>query len=209
MHIYAFGSICRGDVSPNSDVDLLAIVDGHDERFNPNDYSIYSYRRIKQIWADGNPFAWHLASESRLLFTSDKTDFLCSLGAPGRYERALEDCLKFYALFAEAKRSMETNASTVIFDLSTIFLSIRNFATCFSLGALDQPEFSRKSAIRIGEFSLEIDKRAFACLERARILSTRALGSPINEAELGTITQEFPAIQAWMDRLLRKIKGYD
>lgn len=65
MHIYAFGSICRGDVSPASDVDLLAIVDGYDERFSLDDYSIYSYDRIWEIWNEGNPFAWHLALESK------------------------------------------------------------------------------------------------------------------------------------------------
>lgn len=43
MHIYAFGSICRGEVDSFSDIDMLAIVSGRDERFNPRDYSIYSY----------------------------------------------------------------------------------------------------------------------------------------------------------------------
>jgi predicted nucleotidyltransferase len=67
MHIYAFGSLCRGEVSRNSDVDLLALVDGFDERFNPEIYSIYSYRRIEELWREGNPFAWHLSLESRLV----------------------------------------------------------------------------------------------------------------------------------------------
>lgn len=66
MHIYVFGSTCRGDILPSSDVDLLAIVDGYDSRFDPNIYSIYSYQRIKEIWDEGNPFAWHLSLESRL-----------------------------------------------------------------------------------------------------------------------------------------------
>jgi Nucleotidyltransferase domain len=209
MHIYAFGSICRGDITPTSDVDLLAIVDGHDERFNPNDYSIYSYRRIQQIWVEGNPFAWHLASESKLLFTSDQTDFLKSLSEPSRYARAAEDCRKFYTLFTEAKQSIETTPSTTTFDLSMVFLSIRNFATCFSLGFLDQPNFSRRSAIRIGDYSLQIEEQAFVNLERARILSTRAIGPPINETEATTAMKEFPKIQAWMERLLGDVKRHD
>ena len=57
MHIYAFGSVCRGDVLPSSDIDLLAITEGHDSRFDPNNYSIYSYNRIKELWQEGNPFA--------------------------------------------------------------------------------------------------------------------------------------------------------
>ncbi|WET17143.1 hypothetical protein P2W49_10480 [Yersinia intermedia] len=39
---------------------MLAIVSGRDERFNPRDYSIYSYERINELWKEGNPFAWHL-----------------------------------------------------------------------------------------------------------------------------------------------------
>lgn len=35
MHIYAFGSICRGEIDKNSDIDLLAIVDGFDARLWP------------------------------------------------------------------------------------------------------------------------------------------------------------------------------
>jgi hypothetical protein len=53
MHIYAFGSVCRGDISPGSDVDLLAVVEGHDARFSPDDYSIYSYERVREIWEEG------------------------------------------------------------------------------------------------------------------------------------------------------------
>ena len=79
MHIYAFGSVCRGDVSPDSDVDLLAIVQGYDPRFSPDDYSIYSYERIRGIWAEGNPFAWHLSIESKLLYSPDGSDFLEAL----------------------------------------------------------------------------------------------------------------------------------
>jgi hypothetical protein len=184
---------------------LLAIVDGYDERLNPNDYSIYSYRRIEQIWEEGNPFAWHLASESRLLFTSDQTDFLKSLNEPARYRRAIQDCQKFFSLFTEAKHSITTTSTTRTFDLSMVFLAIRNFATCFSLGFLDQPNFSRRSAIGIGDHSLPIEQEAFAILERSRILCTRALGSPINASEAATAMEEFPRIEAWMEGLLREV----
>src|SRR5579863_9114116 len=109
MHLYAFGSICRGDVSPSSDVDLLAIVEGFDERFDPNVYSIYSYQRILEIWGEGNPFAWHLAMESKLVFSTDGSDVLRSLGNPNRYKACRQDCDKFYQLFAEAGASFAQN----------------------------------------------------------------------------------------------------
>jgi predicted nucleotidyltransferase len=132
MHIYAFGSVCRGDVSPGSDVDLLAIVEGHDPRFSPSDYSIYSYERISKIWEEGNPFAWHLSIESKLVYSADQSDFLRTLGKPYSYMKCREDCERFLGLFQEARASFESHTETKVFDLSMVFLAIRNFATCFS-----------------------------------------------------------------------------
>jgi nucleotidyltransferase-like protein len=144
MHIYAFGSVCRGDVTKGSDADLLAIVNGHDSRFDPETFSIYSYERIKELWRQGNPFAWHLALESRLLYSSDQHDFLKGLGNPVKYKECVRDCEKFFALFREASASILSGSNSVVFDLSTIFLSIRNFATCFSLGIGQSPDFFQK-----------------------------------------------------------------
>src|SRR5262245_60779312 len=98
-HIYAFGSVCRGDVSPGLDVDLLAVVQRYDPRFSPDTYSIYSYERIGELWAEGNPFAWHLSLESKLLYSPDRSDFLRSLGRPRSYRRCYQDCSKFFVLF--------------------------------------------------------------------------------------------------------------
>jgi hypothetical protein len=206
MHIYVFGSVCRGDVSPGSDIDLLAIVQGHDDRFSPDDYSIYSYSRIQEIWTEGNPFAWHLAEESRLVYASDQTDFLKSLGRPSVYRNCRADCEKFYALFQEAWRSFEGGSASKIFDLSMVFLGIRNFATCFSLGALSRGDFSRSSALRIGDHSLSIPLEAYRILERARMLSTRAIGEIITDEEAQTAEAQFPAIDQWMNKLLGEIR---
>lgn len=205
MHIYAFGSVCRGDISPGSDIDLLAVVQGHDPRFNPDDYSVYSYERIREIWEEGNPFAWHLSIESRLLYSSDKSDFLTTLGRPAGYKKCRQDCEKFLALFTEARASLESQAECTIFDLSIVFLAIRNFATCFSLGAMEHPDFSRNSALRLGDCSLSIPANAYQVLERSRILCTRALGEPITDREVQAASEQFVRIEEWMKRLLRHV----
>jgi len=205
MHIYAFGSVCRGDVLPGSDIDLLAVVQGHDPRFSPDDYSIYSYERIREIWEDGNPFAWHLAIESKLLYSSDGSDFLKSLGKPMAYRNCLQDCEKFFALFREARASFESQAESKVFDLSMVFLAIRNFATCFSLGTLDKPDFSRSSALRLGEHSLSIPRDAYKVLERSRILCTRAIGESVTDREAQVAFGQFSRIEEWMKRLLARV----
>jgi predicted nucleotidyltransferase len=205
MHIYAFGSVCRGDVSPASDIDLLAVVQGHDQRFSPDDYSIYSYERIREIWEEGNPFAWHLAFEAKLLYSSDESDFLKSLGKPMAYRNCLKDCEKFFALFGESRSSFESHAESKIFDLSIVFLAIRNFATCFSLGTLDKPDFSRASALRLGEYSLSIPPDAYNVLERSRILCTRAIGESVTDREAQVAFGQFSRIEEWMKGLLARV----
>jgi hypothetical protein len=204
MHIYAFGSVCRGEISPDSDVDLLAVLDNFDSRFNPEAFSIYSYRRLKELWLEGNPFAWHLALESRLLFSSDNQDFLRALGQPNLYKHCVSDCEKFYSLFRDACASIELRVTSRVFDLSTVFLSIRNIATCFSLGVLNQPDFSRSSALRLGADSIQIQPGLYRVFERARILCTRGQGAEITNQEAYNAIQRFGEIDAWMKCLIEK-----
>lgn len=205
MHIYAFGSVCRGDVSLGSDVDLLAIVDGHDPRFSPEDYSIYSYNRLRELWAEGNPFAWHLSLEAKLLHASDQLDFLRSLGHPVRYTNGRRDCEKFLALFHEAINSVKTQSNCTVFDLSVMFLAIRNFATCFSLAKLPNPDFSRSSALRLGHHSLSLPPECYSAIERSRLLSTRGIGSPVTESEAASVISQIPHVEEWMATLLKEV----
>jgi hypothetical protein len=209
MHIYAFGSTCRGDVTPGSDVDLLAITDSYDLRFDVAVYSIYSYKRLRQIWEDGNPFAWHLHLESRLLFADNETDFLQSLGAPRPYTSVVHDCEKFQLLFRAARNAVLNGTNSIVFELSTIFLAVRNLATCFSLGVGPRPDFSRISALRLGTDSLTIGMKAFRSLERARILSTRGCGERLDRDDVDAVVETLEAIDHWMDTLSTRARAHE
>lgn len=200
-HIYAFGSICRGEVTPESDVDLLAVTEGVDQRFDPEIYSVYSYTRVGEIWREGTPFAWHLASEARLLFSPDGTDYLHELGAPARYQSAARDCQKFFVLFEMAANALRIGTNSPVFELSTIFLAVRNFATCYSLRT-EFADFSRHSALRLGANSLLLSKEGFEILERARLLCTRGLGGMISHEEITFVTAMLETIDDWMRNLL-------
>jgi hypothetical protein len=206
MHIYAFGSVCRGEVSPGSDVDLLAIVDGYDSKFDPDTYSVYSYKRIEDLWREGNPFAWHLSIESRLLFSPDGQDLIQSLRSPAPYKNCVRDCEKFLSIFRDARASAATNRASRVFDISTVFLSVRNIATCFSLGATARPNFSRNSAICLGEDSIPIPYDEYHILERARVLCTRGYGAKITDQEVAAAILHFGEIHEWMRHLVKKAK---
>lgn len=200
VHYYAFGSICRGETDPSSDIDLLACISTFDPLLDPRKFSIYTYKRLRDLWQEGNPFAWHLHYESRLIFSSDGSNFLADLGAPANYTKMEQDCMKFRRLFLESYRSLMQASNSAVFHLSCLFLATRNFATCYSF-CRGRPVFSRRSPLLI-ERKLPISEEAFGILARARILSTRGYGTCISKLEVETATATAPLILDWMKNLI-------
>ena len=199
-HLYAFGSVCRGEIDPASDIDLLACLSKPKPEIDPTKFSIYSYERIQELWQEGNPFSWHLHLESKLIFSSDGSDFLADLGEPSKYTKTPEDCDKFNKLFLESYRSLMLSSISAVFHLSCMFLATRNFATCYSIG-LGKPVFSRMSPLLL-ENKLPIAREDFDVFARARILSTRGFGSSISDAEVEKAKTFSPIIIDWMNELL-------
>ena len=134
MHIYVYGSVCRGEFVPGSDVDLLAVLDDSSKTVDLGLSIPYMrLRRLEDLWAQGNPFAWHLAIESKLIYAEDDFDVIGGLDQPAPYANWQADSKKFYELFVEAAAVLAKRRDTTVFELSTIFLAMRNFAICFSL----------------------------------------------------------------------------
>lgn len=203
MHIYAFGSVCRGEIDRGSDVDLLACVEGAASHIDTEKYSLYQYGRLKELWEEGNPFAWHLHLESKLLFASDGTDFLKALGSPAAYSQGDSDCEKFRQLFERSYQAVIESTNSATFHLSCIFLAIRNFASCHSL-SVGAPIFSRKSPLLVNP-GLNIGAEAFAILTRARLLSTRGFGEPIMPTEVVAAVEAVSVVPQWMQALRSQI----
>lgn len=206
MHIYIFGSICRGDVKQDSDIDMLAIVSNHNRNLSKDTFSIYSYKRIYSLWQEGSPFAWHLHFESKLVYSPNRSDYILNLGIPNRYEKCLADCFKFYTIFKNAKTSLENSANSTIFDFSSIFLSIRNIATCFSIYKFEKGTFSRNSALNIQEFSITIPDNVYKTLSFSRLVSTRGLKHEISQSEIADVKAHLNDIERWMNILLNNIQ---
>lgn len=207
MYIYVFGSICRGEIDEFSDVDLLAIV-GSNEKMNfqidTQKFSIYKEKRMEELWKEGNPFAWHLFQESKLIHSNNNEDILRNWGKPNPYKNMVSDLKKFSSLFYDSLESINNSEYSNTFDLSMLFLSIRNFASCYSLGALNEFNFSRKSAINLKTNKLNISNESFSILERARILSTRGSGKVITELEKSIVLKETELISDWFQLILKK-----
>lgn len=206
MYLYVFGSYCRGEIDQYSDIDLLVIKD-QDEvltQFDLDKFSIYNLDRIQNLWKEGNPFAWHLYLESRLIFSNGNDDVVRSLGKPNVYSNHINDMNKFLQLYLESKNSLiETNNSRD-FDLSMIFLALRNFASCYSLGHLKNPNFSRNSSTAIGIDSIRISDKCYSILKNSRILSTRGIGKNVSEEEIAIVINELEVISEWFKELIKK-----
>ncbi|MGP8442380.1 hypothetical protein ACT2E5_09625 [Burkholderia vietnamiensis] len=196
-HYYAFGSICRGEIDRSSDVDLLACTSDRQQAIDPQKFSIYTYDRLKDLWREGNPFAWHLHFESALIFSSDGTDFIKNLGSPSKYKNAGKDCVKFKTLFEESAEALTSSSNSEIFHLSCLFLAIRNFSTCYSF-LIGRPVFSRNSPMLIKP-ALPIKKEQFEIFARARILSTRGYGDKLSQCDILTAKQCLDDIHSWME----------
>ncbi|GKS85917.1 hypothetical protein AVMA1855_17215 [Acidovorax sp. SUPP1855] len=204
VHFYAFGSICRGEVDRSSDIDLLAcITEPNRPDIDTKKFSVYGHDRLGYLWAEGNPFAWHLHLESRLLFSSDGVDFIASLGVPAAYKAGAEDCKKFARLFFDSFDQLSKTRVNATFNLSCMFLGIRNFATCYSLWR-GHPVFSRRSPLLI-DAPLSVDEEAFDVLARARVLSTRGIGDALSSEEVMLAIKVVPVIRAWMAQLLAEV----
>ncbi|MFL9582725.1 nucleotidyltransferase domain-containing protein [Stenotrophomonas sp. AB1(2024)] len=199
MHIYAFGSVCRGELDRGSDVDLLACVDSSSDALNPDKFSVYTKDRMREVWIRGNPFAWHLHLESKLIYSSDGVDFISALGKPARYSSFDVDSKRFKELFHVSMRSLSLAGNSQVFHLSCIFLALRNIATCYSV-AVGSPVFSRYSPLRVTP-SLEIDPDVFSVLMRSRLLSTRGYGEVVSEKEIGLCIESLADVDDWMERL--------
>jgi len=207
MYLYVFGSYCRGEIDEYSDIDLL-IIKNQDEilpQYDIDKYSIYNLDRIQELWEEGNPFAWHLFLESRFIFSNDSLDVLKNLGEPNIYNNHINDMNKFSKLFNDSKLSLISTNNSIDFDLSMIFLSIRNYASCYSLGHLKKPIFSRNSAIELGSDSIRISNDCYSILLKSRILSTRGIGYNVSNKELKVVLNELDSISIWFNNLKTKI----
>ena len=139
-----------------------------------------------------------------MLFTSDDSDFISDLGSPNPYLNVENDCRKFYELYVDAATSVRAGTSSPVFELSTAFLAVRNFATCFALGFMNVCEFSRLSCKRLGSNSLNIGEEELDVLVRARLLSTRGYGAMLPPTDISKVVAQFSFIELWMKELMKE-----
>jgi predicted nucleotidyltransferase len=164
VSLRVFGSFCRGDNDRLSDIDVLVVHANKPEdslrgylratlkaAFRNNvDLAEYSAGRLKDMFAAGHLFTWHLQSESAsLLAPPDK--FFESLGSPAPYRNAIRDAYQFLDLLETISIQLSRSGSSPIYEAGLLYLASRNVGICASSRVCRLPNFSRYAAKAVCE----------------------------------------------------------
>jgi hypothetical protein len=159
---YVFGSVGRGQQDIKSDLDILAVVknkegivpDADILRLIPPDLQSlkpsiawYGEARLREMFSNGELFAWHLFLEARPL--KKGSSFLEGLGRPNDYTDALVDTLSFAKLMSGVPRQVFENSFNSVYECGLLYVCLRNIAMAASAVLSGRPDFSRYSPFNL------------------------------------------------------------
>lgn len=147
--IYVFGSICRGEVSPTSDVDILVLPFTNDRSNYPISWSIYAPDLLREYFSQGRLFAWHLHFEAKCIFSPYERPFLSLLGSPAPYSTMSKDIRELEQLLQEAISELKNGTNSVVYELGIAYTAIRDIAMSASWALLGAPCFSSDAPYRL------------------------------------------------------------
>ena len=147
--IYVFGSICRGESTPTSDVDVLVVPFKADGSRFPQSWSVYSPELLTEYFKAGRLFAWHLHLEAKCVYSPRSESFLEILGAPAPYSTIVDDIEDLDALLNEALAELASGTENVIYELGIVYTAIRDLAMSASWSLLGSPCFSADAPYRL------------------------------------------------------------
>ncbi|WBA13404.1 nucleotidyltransferase domain-containing protein [Salinivibrio kushneri] len=201
--IYVFGSTCRGEATPTSDVDILVVPFGKIRSQYPHEWSVYSPEVIKEYFTKGRLFAWHLHLEAKCLYCYGDQPFLESLGQPAPYSTIAEDIDDLEALLKESLNELTAGTSNVVYELGIAHTAIRDIAMCASWAMLEQPSFSADAPYRLPvECPLELS--IYRQIMLARHSSTRGVTIDFDPTYAARTVVETP-LEKWVDSLREAI----
>lgn len=190
LDVRLYGSCARGDAASDSDVDVLAIHDGsgssverelagllHETFGTSVQLSVYSDRRIREMYMTGHLFAWHLHRESKpIAGLAGKARWLEGLGQPSRYERGLEDAAELREILRESAAEVTSSGGSLVYEAGVTFVSCRNLALVFG-ASQKQFSFRRDSPYLVADWggpAFRLERCEYELLMAARHCGDRS-----------------------------------
>lgn len=216
--LYLYGSHARGDADERSDRDVLAVVESESvlpseiadavraELGGDPDVAVYGASRLRELYADGELFAWHLHAESECLHTVRDRPLLLELGVPRPYDHAARDLRSLRAVLNEIDQSCR---ETEVYDAGLLFVVVRNVGVVVTAVHERTPDFSHGSWIRASRL-LGVDlPLAQAEYDGFRSCRRAASGPPPVPGSSSSLRNATTRVQAWLREVTRRMSETD
>ncbi len=189
---YVFGSVGRGDQDSKSDLDILAVVENRTGKVSDSvvlahipielrslkpSISWYGGDRVREMFRNGELFAWHIYKETIPLFDPQK--FVSGLGRPAEYREFVADVSSFHHILTGIPSQIALNKNNAIYEAGLIYVCLRNMAMAASWALCEFPDFSRHSPFRlVGVSACPISAEEYELAMACRMASQRGLAPP-------------------------------
>lgn len=201
---YIFGSMIRGEITSNSDLDVLVIPLEHTKKNSyPLGWSCYSEEVIKEMYKEGDLFAWHLHLESICVYSPKKSPLLLEIGKPEPYRRSLKDIEELNIILTSALTSLNYSTVNIIYEIGIIHTCLRNIAMAASSILCKNPCFSINAPFEI-KIAPPLDKLLYMQTAQARHYSTRGISVIYDWEKLSEKILKSP-INEWVSKIKKAI----
>lgn len=215
---YIFGSVGRGENDERSDIDILAVVKNGagkvddslvasaiPSRFKDMKMSIswYGGDRLREMFRNGELFAWHLHKETIPLI--DPEGFLSGLGTPNEYRDAYQDVVSFQNVLRGIPKQLAENDNNAVYEAGLIYVCLRNIAMAASSELCVTPDFSRYSP-----FKLSLPRRCpisvgeYETIMNCRMAGQRGLNPP-NGMSDAKVIDLFNRLEPWVQEIRTRL----
>lgn len=175
MWVYLFGSLVRGEMDAHSDVDMLCIYEDSDYESIPAYMQKYTVEELAEIFKEGDLFAYHLHTESQLIYTSDGIDIIRGIGTPELYANWKDDLNTFIELALYSLGKLKESKDS-IFNKGILYMSLRDMAMIYTHVKMAATDFSKYVPYHT-DIPFNVSIETYESLRLCRLSSTRGTWS--------------------------------
>jgi predicted nucleotidyltransferase len=214
LGVYAFGSVGRGQQDDLSDLDVLAVVRNGGgkiaeqlvtEYVPPSlrqlklSISWYGEDRLREMFRNGELFAWHLHSETLPLY--DPIGYLHGLGTPAAYHDAVTDTRSFQKILRGIPAQVSANECNAVYESGLIYVCLRNIAMAASWQLCKHPNFTRHSPFELSDMrGCPISREEFALTMACRMAGQRGNAPPLG-VDAAFVLDAYSRLDPWIEEL--------